>query len=795
MSEVACPHVRIDRVLITSFDSFANAIAGSLNNGIACSASMKALGWYVGFQSRRGFRLSSNTYLEDMQFSIEDMDWERSTKSVQMRTESMNKHITGVHSNALFLQGAAQYVLQTIVNFIQGLSTQVDAKHQALTCQRSLDFIKKRILKGQMFSVTTFPVTKMRASTFTGIASNLESLSENTKVSYDRSDDSLSITTRFFPPVLVYMEGLVSEDAKIALANIQAAIYSTTLDANGGPKTPTQAWGDTAGPPHLSGLGMVMNAYVMGVSSIQKLESANMLRDRVKTFEPQPETLHIYHITRRKSGILVDQSLLYLKYVNILEADATKSLPGILDLAANHVVKGRVLIVCSSKKIVATPTASIINNGLKKFYSEFPKVSLYKLSIIHLTASPVSIIYNPGPRSSATDMHVRKISNVLEYRDDSLLNAWRTDMYDTSETTDNVGRHYSYKYKRVDETSSGDLQQIDGQWWYKMYTKAPLCADGRLTQITGTCWWNAAANIMLLTNSIAALLKMEWDKLKKANQFEIESIPLEMCPTVKKLDTKSFIFVLVNQILIQGQRSRKWQKNFVAHLAGDSKNASTGTTTYYDKHQEDLQRGDGRQDAVQYADGHEAAIFGLKTIMTALFELGPHYNTINITNKAQISTINLNNTLEWVTSDSTDMQSFEQGHKDKWDQFPYPLMVVLHTRNTQIDNCPIEINVNGQLYDLESGCMQVFREEKNIPDKPNHVVACLTCRSQQVTRYIFDSNNNIRFNNWMLLKRTNVQTDIPDVIKRKSSNREILALKSEFWQFEFLIYILRASSP
>ena len=54
-------------------------------------------------------------------------------------------------------------------------------------------------------------------------------------------------------------------------------------------------------------------------------------------------------------------------------------------------------------------------------------------------------------------------------------------------------------------------------WWYKEYTKVPKCANGRLKQFTGTCWFNSVINLLLLTPQLAKMLINTYNTMYPAN--------------------------------------------------------------------------------------------------------------------------------------------------------------------------------------------------------------------------------------------------------------------------------------
>lgn len=528
-----------------------------------------------------------------------------------------------------------------------------------------------------------------------------------------------------------------------------------------------------------------------------RLHTALLLRQYVQSFETVPRTLHIYHFTKTRTNIPSPTHGL-VEYVNILFSKATEALALILDQASNHSGPFERTLIVSTSSTKSGSIAHSVNEALADFYDkndaleEVNRKSLYSITILHLTDSAETVIYDAFnvTKPSAHDkkvmhVYVRKIVNVILVEQNSTI---RSTHYFTA-TAKSHGRPYSYKYLHVNDAKSRG--GLDGQWWYVMYNLVPVCADGRLTQSTGTCWWNTSANIMILTQPIAALLKIQWHNLKGADityTGSIEKTPLTAC-LQRRLPPMDFMMVLTYQLLIKGQRARSWQNNLSAQGAGYFINSDTSTSTYQNLKQEEilLLKNKVRSSRalattsnklVQYEDGGYSALAGITTFMQALLQYGEHFSFLNIIHADQVQDFN-NGHLVWETSDDWNAETIEL-----WTLRPFPLIVVLNMLGTDLDNCPSTISVNGAPYDLQSSAILV---------DDFHVMAGVTCETQTINRYVFDSNNVIGLDDWTKLKRG-----------QDASNRSVLsayntAYKRRFpdvpapsqYEFHFLVYFLR----
>ena len=99
----------------------------------------------------------------------------------------------------------------------------------------------------------------------------------------------------------------------------------------------------------------------------------------------------------------------------------------------------------------------------------------------------------------------------------------------------------------------------------------PSCASGRLVQFTGTCWFNASLNSMLLSETSKALLILKWKVLPTAEKKVIIDFGgLEKCMQ-KTASLKTMLYIVIYNILIKNEKAHIHQGDWIKELAGLAK--------------------------------------------------------------------------------------------------------------------------------------------------------------------------------------------------------------------------------
>jgi hypothetical protein len=145
---------------------------------------------------------------------------------------------------------------------------------------------------------------------------------------------------------------------------------------------------------------------------------------------------------------------------------------------------------------------------------------------------------------------------------------------------------------RLMETKYSEI--LDQTWWFKYYFNIPVCAYGRISQSTGTCWCNVILNICFLTPGISTLLIEKFNNLdseykKYINEKYKEINDINNCND--KL--KNIIFGIINIILINKKKATTLDGNFISEIAARIKGIAQNNDEFYYKNlDEKLQYGD-----------------------------------------------------------------------------------------------------------------------------------------------------------------------------------------------------------
>lgn len=500
------------------------------------------------------------------------------------------------------------------------------------------------------------------------------------------------------------------------------------------------------------------------------------IRRQIRSKETQHRRVSVFHFTQAPSGLYNNTNMLYK---NVLVEVAEREVPLILAASADPDRKfGRTLIVCSSDyrdKKTGPWVYDVLNDALKVITD----VSLYNVTIYHTTNIPLCIIHD-----HVHPMSVRKIVNVILCEDETLLQYSKT--HPGKKYTDWLGNVISFIFLPPEESESHG-SDVAGQWWCRYFDKVPLCADGRVIQTEGTCWWNASANMLILTDSIAALLKIVWSSLPSEYVEMIESIQLDTCPT-RDITPHDFMFVLINQLVIQGRKANNKNVDFSSDGAFLSVN-SFHKAEWYQKAK--------RSNFVGFNNGYSRfnskPIIGITVLLKELLTKGPHYNMIHpVLSLEEETIIQRTNYYEYWSHLEPDSET-----KKTWDAFPFPQIVVFRTTHSVA--CPRNIRVNGMMYDLESSALMLGKKKSDKPIEPSHVIAGLTCRASDgdKSRYVFDSNNIIGKDDWTAWRKFDHVVNQPrmqhykDAMQNACKNRHLCFPAYTFMGFDLSIYSLR----
>ncbi len=328
--------------------------------------------------------------------------------------------------------------------------------------------------------------------------------------------------------------------------------------------------------------------------------------------------------------------------------------------------------------------------------------------------------------------------------------------------------------------TKSDSKKLIDQWWYKWYFSIPPCATGRLTQLSGTCWFNSTLNSLILTPKIAAIMKnrfYEWINSQTSEVINtVTETSFQNCPMLNtKLEI--LLYIVIFNIIIKSDKARSTDDNFIAELASRTKSlGETGSDSDYLLKKGNVQAKTLKdlKEVSKYGDGYDPSK-GCRIIFNTLFESNYNYYTIidcNIKNKnidkynilarkynrtrslelkREVDRINnilndpkkynkyynfFNNTIDIPNITSKEINQNELSNI-KWTVDTNPMIIlVLNNNGNLFKKGRSKIIINNRSYSLESS---------NIDIDTKHAVAALRCGT---TQYIYDSNNFLAKCNW-----------------------------------------------
>jgi len=139
-----------------------------------------------------------------------------------------------------------------------------------------------------------------------------------------------------------------------------------------------------------------------------------------------------------------------------------------------------------------------------------------------------------------------------------------------------------------------ESESLDQTWWFKYYFNIPVCAYGRISQSSGTCWCNIILNICLLTRGISTLFIEKFNNL----DFEYKKYIKEKYKEINDINNcndtlKNIIFGIINIILINKKKATTLDGNFISEIAARIKGIGENNNEFYYKNlDEKLQYGD-----------------------------------------------------------------------------------------------------------------------------------------------------------------------------------------------------------
>lgn len=634
-------------------------------------------------------------------------------------------------------QSVAQYVLLSLTCYVVDLISkplESEALHQ--DCQNKL-FLAHTFL----YNPSEFPRTVLTrdqaGEVFDTIIKTLVSLMPGVKFEV-KLEPVLTIIVESVPVAVPF---LCFETIAIFSASLVAAAFQAHKEQ---------------GTDLLEGLSDVVAA----VSVQEGLVMSGRRKHKVYIITEFPLTKHVY----------TSASKIEFKVISYSDGNVeklTKTLNNIFIESSR--LNRKVFIVCSSigRHVPTVPvdTYSVINDAFRAYFSNNANQALRNLVVIHETDNIGRAVVSFG---SIADQKVRKICNVFNYDSDGtvVIDGW--DLVENVESPDlfsmKVGEPMMFAFSPFQPTPLPHDVALDDLWWFTNFNvDAPACADGRTTQITGSCWWNSTVNVLLMTKSIADILVQKWHSLPEKYKQEKGSIGLDACPD-KSMELKEFMFILINQLLVLGKRA-KYSEDFSTYGALLTNNASNEDGAFAALFKAEHTPGKRflPQDLGRKQGGRPFnAVF---TILSQMLEMGTDFSYVWLT-------------AEEATLFQTPGAKLDWNNKSGfWEEYPNPKVVVVtcHAKVPPCFSCLPSITVNGSEYLLSSSTMEF----------PGHAVAGLTCGNLngKPDFYVYDSNNQLSRDDWP-------SGQVPNYVKLVHANKDPddPVDRSVFKGFEFFIY-------
>jgi len=128
---------------------------------------------------------------------------------------------------------------------------------------------------------------------------------------------------------------------------------------------------------------------------------------------------------------------------------------------------------------------------------------------LDVDAPNLSIVHHPQQQTGEVVLfpggNVKRCVNVLKYNDESFKRHYNYH-YQTNDNQDYYVRYVDDNIKLYND--------IARNWWFEyVFDQEPYCADGKLVQTYGTCWFHATLNTLFMTEKIQNILVYNWEQM------------------------------------------------------------------------------------------------------------------------------------------------------------------------------------------------------------------------------------------------------------------------------------------
>lgn len=436
------------------------------------------------------------------------------------------------------------------------------------------------------------------------------------------------------------------------------------------------------------------------------------------------------------------------------------------------------------------------NKAISMFFAgrDGSKLRLRNIFIINETDDLNHVVFN-------YEQHVRSITNVFfcpshfspvqfgtvpkfeKFIKNHQLATTLHSLFDGDKFTAMIPTRGSFSYRIFwSNQPNSDTIKLRSTWWFKLFRLVPRCAEGRLLQQAGTCWWNATMNSLILTYACAELMRRKWRALDPRDQRTCRSISLRKCPATD-MTFPTFMFILIYHILVKGDRTRSLQGQHVLQnfdvdqyrenvIADDISTRGANFTLAQLGNMKHVNAHLGTKKYIRGNDGGQPNQ-AITPIANVLFD-AEDFKIIHLLDFEFVS-IRDGFGFECLTSQWRETPALKERSKAFKSQ-PNPKFVILNSNESVfILRAPQSISIDNRTYILESAIIST----------PGHAITGFSCVDADVQgrkqRYIFDSETNIlTMDDWP-------NANLEEFAKALQSQKRTKS--REFRGFEYLVYV------
>ncbi len=269
---------------------------------------------------------------------------------------------------------------------------------------------------------------------------------------------------------------------------------------------------------------------------------------------------------------------------------------------------------------------------------------------------------------------------------------------------------YTWSHNKLHVTLSMNCKFYDSsqnllkQIWMKELLQQPPCAQGRLKQYSGTCWFNTILHSLILSPRLSKKSLELWKEFENSNKeqskiLKIIPFPYGWNDVVDDTNRSLFIFYIIYNMLDMKYKP-DYESDIPAQLAEKCsliKNKASGS---------------------------------IELIINTLFPVTSFMKDIYDDSVLSLAFSNYqtNNSNKTIILD------------DIFNNKTYDILLLkFHKNHIRINKLPKVIKISSNTYTLECGGLR---------PRPHHVISGIICNDSKNSSFIYDSNNILTITNW-----------------------------------------------